>query len=102
MAFLDGALASLLEWSTVGPALLYIIFPVYILVVYPFMLRSRKQAVLAFKPLLSLEDDAFSKAVENVLKPSRRGEWTAIFLGISILGAVLVQPWTLVWTSGYF
>ncbi len=102
MAFLDGALASLLEWSTVGPALLYIIFPTYILVVYPFMLRSREQAVLAFKPLLSLEDDAFNKVVENILKPNRREEWTAIFLGISILGRVLFQPWTLDWTSGYF
>lgn len=86
MAFLDGALASLLEWSTVDPALLYIIFPTYILVVYPFMLRSREQAILAFKPLLSLEDDAFNKVAENILKPSRRGEWTAIFLGISVWG----------------
>jgi hypothetical protein len=102
MAFLDDALASLLEWSTVGPALLYIIFPTYILVVYPFMLRSREQAVWAFKPLLSLEDDAFIKVVKNISKPSRRGEWTAIFLGILVLGGVLFQPWTLDWSSGYF
>jgi hypothetical protein len=66
------------------------------------MLQSREQAVLAFKPLLSMEDDAFNKVAENILKPSRRGEWTAIFLGISVLGAVLFQPWTLDWTSGYF
>jgi len=102
MAFLDGALASLLEWSAVGPTVLYIIFPVYILVVYPFMLRSREQAVLAFKPLLSLEDDAFNKVAENISKPNRRGEWTAIFLGISVLGGVFFQPWTMDWASGYF
>ncbi len=35
---LDGALASLLDWSVVGPTLLNITFPIYILVVYPFML----------------------------------------------------------------
>jgi len=102
MTFLDGALTSLLEWSKVGPFLLYIIFPTYILVVYPFMLRSREQAVLTFKPLLSLDDDAFNKVAENILKPSRRGEWSAIFLGVCILGGVLFQPWTLDWTSGYF
>ena len=102
MAFLDGALASLLEWSAVGPTLLYIIFPTYILVVYPFMLRSREQAVLAFKPLLSLDDDAFNKVAASISKPSRRGEWTAIFIGISVLGGTLSQPWTLDWASGYF
>ena len=102
MAFLDGALDSLFEWNTLGPALLYIMFFAYILTVYPFMLRSRKQAIIAFKPLLSMEDDAFDKVVENSMKPSRRGEWTAIFLGILILGGVFFQPWTLNWTPGYF
>ena len=102
MAFLNGTLDSLLEWRTAWPPLSYILFPTYILVVYPFMLRSRWQAILAFKPLLSLDDDAFNKVAENILKPSRRGEWTAVFIGISVLGAVLFQPWTLDWTSGYF
>jgi hypothetical protein len=86
----------------VGPTLLNITFPIYILVVHPFMLRSREKAVLAFKPLLSLDDDAFNKVAENISKPNRRGEWTAIFLGISVLGVVLFQPWTLDWESGYF
>jgi hypothetical protein len=66
------------------------------------MLGSREQAVLAFKPLLSLEDDAFNKVAENISKLSRRGEWAAIFLGISVLGVVLFQPWTLDWASGPF
>ncbi len=101
-ASLDGEFASLLDWSVVGPTLLNITFPIYILVVYPFMLGSREQAVLAFKPLLSLEDDAFNKVAENISKPSRRGEWAAIFLGISVLGVVLFQPWTLDWASGPF
>ena len=102
MVSLDGGLASLLDWNVVGPTLLNITFPVYILLVYPFMMRSREQAVLAFKPLLSLENDAFNKVAENISKPNRRGEWIAIFLGISVLGVVLFQPWTLDWGKGYF
>ena len=101
-ASLDGKLASLLDWSVVRPTISNIIFATYILVVYPFMYRSREKAVLAFKPLLPLDDNAFNKVAENISKPNRRGEWAAIFLGISILGVVFFQPWTLDWASGYF
>ncbi len=101
-ASLDGKLASLLDWNVVRPTVSSILFATYILVVYPFMLRSREKAVLAFKPLLPLDDDAFNKVAENISKPNRRGEWTAIFLGIAVLGVVFFQPWTLDWASGYF
>ena len=101
-ASLDGELASLLDWSVVGYTIFNIIFPIYILVVYPFMMRSREQAVLAFKPLLSMDDDAFNKVAENISKPNRRWEWAAIFLGIFVLGGGLFQPWTLDWASGPF
>ena len=101
-AFLDGELASLLEWSAVGLFFLNILGLIYILMVYPFMLRSREQAILAFKPLLSLDDDDFNKVAENISKPSRRWEWMAIFLGISVLGGGILQPWNLDWASGYF
>jgi hypothetical protein len=101
-ASLDGELASLLEWNAVGLFFLNILGLIYILVVYPFMLRSREQAILAFKPLLSLDDDDFNKVAENISKPSRRWEWMAIFLGISVLGGGILQPWNLDWASGYF
>jgi hypothetical protein len=101
MASLDGALASLFEWSEVSFFVLTILFMIYFLVVYPFMLRAREQAVLAFKPLLSLDDDAFNKVAANISKPSRRGEWTAIFLGITVFMGVNVQPWNMDWTSGF-
>ena len=57
---------------------------------------------LAFKPLLSLEDDVFNKVAENISKLSRRWEWTAIFLGISVFMGEILQPWNLDWASGYF
>jgi hypothetical protein len=84
VAALEGELASLLDWDEVSFFVFLVLFLIYFLVVYPFMLRSREQAVLAFKPLLSLNDAAFNKIAENISKPSRRWEWTAIFLGILV------------------
>ncbi len=84
VAALEGELASLLDWDEVSFFVFLILFIIYFLVVYPLMLRSREKAVLAFKPLLSLDDDAFNKVAENISKPSRRWEWTAIFLGILV------------------
>ena len=101
MASLDGELASLLEWSEAGFFVFLILFIIYFLVVYPFMLRAREQAVLAFKPLLSLDADAFNKVAENISKPSRRWEWTAIFLGISVFMAINIQPWNMDGTSDF-
>jgi hypothetical protein len=95
MAFLDGELSSLLEWSEVVFFVFLILFIIYFLVIYPVMLRARDQAVLAFKPLLSLDDDAFNKVVENISKPSRRWEWAAIFLGIFVFMGINIQPWNM-------
>ncbi len=102
MAYLDGVLATLFEWSELRYLLFFIVFITYILLVHPFMIRSREQAVLAFKPLLSLEDDAFNKVAANISKPRRRSEWTAIFLGIAIFWGGIFQPWTVDWVSGNF
>lgn len=102
MAWLDGVLGTLLKWSELRYVLSFIFFITYILVVYPFMMRSREKAVLAFRPLLSLEDDAFNKVAANISKPSRRWEWTAVFLGIAIFLVGIFQPWSLDWVSGYF
>jgi len=65
-------------------------------------MRLREQAVLAFKPLLSLDDDAFNKIAANISKPNRRWEWRVIFIGIAISMGGIFQPWTLDWVSGYF
>lgn len=100
--YLDGKIDSLFKWSTVGETLLNLLFYVYILLVYPYMLRSRQQAVLAFKPLLSLDDNAFDKVVKVLSQPNRRQEWVAVFLGIIVLAGGLGQPWTLDWTAGSF
>jgi hypothetical protein len=92
-AFLGDELASLLEWDEMVFFVFLVLFIIYFLLVYPFMLRSREQAVLAFKPLLSLEDDAFNKVAENISKPNRRWEWIAIFLGMFAFMGINIQPW---------
>jgi hypothetical protein len=102
MAFIDGAIGDLLEFEFLRYILSFIVYIAYFMAVYPFMMRSREKAVLAFKPLLSLEDDAFDKVATNISKPNRRLEWTAIFLGISFYLGALGQPWTLDWASDSF
>jgi hypothetical protein len=101
-ASLDGVLTSLFSWSELRYVLFFVVFITYIMVVYPFMVRSRGEAIQAFKPIVSLGDDAFNKVAANISKPNRRWEWIAIFLGIPIFLGALFQPWTLDWASGYF
>ena len=101
VAALEGELASLLDWDEVSFFVFLILFIIYFLVVYPFMSRSREQAVLAFKPLLSLNDAAFNKIAENISKRSRRWEWTAVFLGIVIFMGINIQSWNTDGTSDF-
>ena len=102
LAVIDGVLTTLFEWYGLRYVLFFIFFLTYIPAVYPFMMQSRKQAIFAFKPLLSLEEDAFEKVVADISRPNRRREWTVILLTISIFVGGFIQPWTLDWVSGYF
>lgn len=101
MASLDGALSTLFDWSELRYIPFFIVMIAYFLVVYPYMMRSREKAVLAFKPLLSLEDTAFNEVAANIAKPNRRREWIAIFLGVAFFLGALVQPWNMDWESGF-
>jgi len=55
------------------------------------MMRLREQAIMAFKPLLSLEDDAFNRLAADISRPNRRWEWAAILLGIACFFGI-AQP----------
>jgi len=102
MAYFDGILSKLFDWSELRYVLFFIFFITYVLAVYPFMMRSREQAVLAFGPLLSLKDDASNKIVADVTKPNRPREWIIFIVTIAVFIGGFIQPWTLDWTSGYF
>jgi hypothetical protein len=102
IAYLDGILATLLEWSLLRYIVFDVILIAYFLAVYPFMMRLREKAAFAFKPLLPLDDDAFNQLATDISKPSRRWEWTAIFLGAAFFLSAISQPWSWDWVPGYF
>jgi len=99
VAYLDGVLADLSGWIFWRDYLSGMVLMTYILVVYPFMGRLRERAVQAFRPLLSLEDDAFNRLAAEVARPNRRWEWTAVAIGVG-LAVALGQPWDLEWVPG--
>jgi uncharacterized integral membrane protein len=91
-AFLDGALTALSERSFWRESMQAPVIIIYILVVYPFIWRLWERAVQAFRPLLSLEDDAFNQPAVEVPVPKRHREWVAVLVGAGFLLA-LSRPW---------
>ncbi len=97
--YLDGALANLLVWEYLQNPINGPILIIYILIVYPFMWRLRERAIQAFRPLLSLDDEAFNRLAVKVSTPNRRWEWVAVLVGVA-LAIAIGQPWNLGWGSG--
>jgi hypothetical protein len=100
-ALLHGRLSDLLGWNFWRLTIDGIITVIYILAVYPFIVRLREQAIQAFRSLLPLADDAFDKLAADISKPNRRWEWLAILAGFA-LAAGLGQPWNMDWISSYW
>lgn len=101
MMYFDGTLAYLLDWRFWRDNTDGIFLITYILAVYPFMGRLRQRAIQAFRPLLPLDENAFNRLAAEVSRPSRRWEWTSMFLGIAFSFG-LGQPWNLTWEPGVF
>jgi hypothetical protein len=70
-----------------GPVLI-----IYILVVYPYVLRLWKPAIEAFRPLVSMSDNQFNSLSLELTTVNRRREWSAVFIGIILL-LVIQRPW---------
>jgi len=70
--------------------------------IYPFMWRLGERAIQAFRPLLSLEENAFNQLVSEMNKPNRLREWVAALIG-AVFWLVLSQPWSWVdqWKDTY-
>ncbi len=62
-----------------GPVLI-----IYILVVYPFILRLWKAAIEAFRPIVSMSENQFNRLSAEIATEDRRWEWLAVFVGISL------------------
>lgn len=71
-----------------GPVLI-----VYILIIYPFILRLWKPAVEAFRPLVSMSENQFNRLSAEVTTVNRWREWLAVFIGILLLLLVVQRVW---------
>ncbi len=65
---------------------------VYVLAIYPFILRLRKPAIEAFRPLVSISEDQFNRLSKDITTVNRRQEWLAVFIGI-FLFLVIQRIW---------
>jgi hypothetical protein len=97
--FLDGVINNLSSWIFWQNNLEGLVLIIYILVVHIFIWRLREQAIQAFRPLLSLDEDEFNRLAAEIAKPKRRWEWTTTLIGVG-LAAGLGQPWNLEWGTG--
>ena len=66
-----------------GPVLI-----IYILVVYPFILRLHKPAIEAFRSLVSMSENQFNRLSTEITTVNRRWEWLAVFIGIFLFLAI--------------
>lgn len=99
VSLLTDNVSNLLEWEFLRDHIEPLFLIVYVLVVYPIMWRLRNQALQAFKPILNLDDIAFTKLVKKVSAPNRKREWGAVLGGV-VFTVILGQPWSLDWGSG--
>ena len=65
---------------------------VYILVIYPFILRQWKPAVEAFRSVVSMSENEFNRLSAEITSVNRRQEWIAVFIGI-IFFLVMQRIW---------
>jgi MFS family permease len=101
VGYLDGAFGQQFEgefWRVVQTPIIII----YILVIYPFMLRLWKPAIEAFRPLVSMSENEFNSLSKEISTVNRRREWAALFMGFLFV-LLLAQPWLGVdrWTDAY-
>jgi uncharacterized membrane protein len=99
--YADGAFGQQFEgefWRVVQSPVIII----YILAIYPFMLRLWKPAVEAFRPLVSMGENQFNRLSAEITALNRRREWIALFIGFLFL-LVLARPWVGIerWTDAY-
>ncbi|MFC1874708.1 hypothetical protein ACFLY3_00920 [Chloroflexota bacterium] len=78
-----------------GPVLI-----IYILVIYPFVLRLWKSAIEAFRPIVSMSENQFSRLSIEITTVNRRREWLAVFIGIFLF--LVIQRIWLGWVDQWF
>jgi hypothetical protein len=90
--YLDGMWSEVLSGGAWRPLLLPPAVIIYILVVAPIMVRSYAEVIRAFRPLVLIDDDRFTRVVQEASRVSPIGEVLSFILGAAF-GGVVSQTW---------
>jgi hypothetical protein len=92
MAYLDGILLEPFDLDFWRINMFVPVMFAYALAIQPAYRRFRQKAISAFRPLVSLDDEAFQSSYKKASLFNRRREWIGVMIGV--LGGVLVtRPW---------
>jgi hypothetical protein len=105
-AFLDGIFNHPFDvkyWriTLLGPTIV-----LYIFATHPQIRRLRREAIEAFRPIVSMSSEEFDRFVDQYLPLKRWREWL-VFLASALLGEIVLRPWSvedavpLFWSKGY-
>ncbi len=94
LTYLEGHQGELRTWEFWRAALLDPLLISYFLAMYPLVRRMYNRALQAHRPLLQVDEVAFSRLVTEGSIPRRRWEWAAMALGVAFIISI-VQPWIL-------
>jgi hypothetical protein len=92
VGYLDGAINQQIEGGFWRTGLQGLVLIIYILVIYPFILRLWKPAIEAFRPLVSMSENQFNRLSAEITMVNRRREWLVVFMGI-FLFLVIQKIW---------
>lgn len=97
-AYLDGALALLLDSSFLRGALIGPALFIYTLAAFRFLRRFGEGAVEAFQPLVAMDDEDFDRLLAEASHVDPRREWLVLGLGAAFPW-VMSEPWS--WSDGF-
>lgn len=92
VAYFERQVGSQFTWDYWRVGLQAPVIIIYVLAVYPFMWRLWQRAILAFRPLMSLEEAAFYRIAMRGSVPKRHWEWAVLLAGAAFSLAI-GQPW---------
>ena len=90
--YLDGPLAERLDWEHLRGPLLPTAIVIYVLVIYPAMVRLRDRAIASLAQLIPTNSNANHPFVANLFSSRKRWELTSILVGMGC-GFFFTQPW---------
>jgi len=91
-AYLDGPLSERLDWEHLRGPLIPPAVIIYVLVIYPAMVKFRDRAIDSLAHMIPDDSDNSRTVVANLFSSRKRWELTSILVGIGC-GFFFTQPW---------